>query len=735
MDYRATARKYLDAGWHPIPLPAGEKSPPPGGLTGADGVNLTGEEIDALPWDGNIGVRVPEDVIGIDVDAYKGGLETLGNLTFKLSPLPHTYVTHSSRGDGSGIRFFRVPVGMAWVPGLPGIEIVQPHHRYGVVWPSLHPEGRPYYWLHESEPELPCGVPRVDELTELPWPWIEELSRASSAAGDVTRAVTGAARHDFLLEHTQADAPGYFTEKIVGRFAERTAAGFSRHDTMQHCLTWAMECVRAGLCDGVWAVEQLGAVWAQALAGEPQRALLTDVGATEFEAMVRHAIGKVIDRPDAEFHKMHADIAGIPMIGATAAGAAVIDGYPSNLPTEFWQRPLLAAIRAHAHSRGRSADAVYAAVRARFTATVPSTLRVETGVGTPLSLNALIAIIAPSGGGKSSSVEVGSELVPITYDTVYIGPLGSGEGLSEAFFELQPDPNYTGSGKAPLIKVKTKDGALFDLDEGEALSKLSSRTGAMVLPELRKAYSGQALGQSNASALTKRVMAAHSYRLVLLVGLQTEVAVQLLADADTGTPQRFVFFSAIDPTITPGPAVLPVLPPPPAAITGAPHRMTLVPEVQEEVVTTDAAVQTGRLKLAQLDAHRPGNRIKEAAVLALLDGRRVVDAEDWRLAGLVMDTSDTIRRSITDTAVAAAERTAVSTGTRQAVTEAAKERRLVADMRQRIVDRVPPEGIGRNQLRKMCSSSGTKHRFGPALDLAVADGKVVVTGDRVERAP
>lgn len=744
LDLHDIAGRYFDRGWHPFPLPAHEKAPPPKGTTGYGATDLTNAEIDAASWDGNIGVRVPVDVIGIDVDAYKGGDAVIEKMEDDLCPLPLTYVSHSNRRDGSGIKFYRVPVGMAWVPGFPGVEVVQRSHRYAVVWPSLHPEGRSYYWLDEAEPDVvQPEPPLVEDLTELPWPWIEQLSRATSDETDTTRAVTGAVRHDFVLEHTTADATGYFTSTVVGHFLERTKLGYSRHDTMQHCLTWAMECVRAGIVSGERAVNELGAAWQTAMVGEPHRARLTDVGATEFEAMLRHAIGKVKDRPQDFFDTLRDEIVGITFNAAPADATPSIVVYQPpavvTLPDEFWQRPLLAAIRAQAHARGRSADAVYAAVRARFAVMVPPSMRVETGIGTPLSLNSLIAIIAPSGGGKSSSVEVGSELVPITYTNVYVGPLGSGEGISEAYFEMIPDPSYTGTGKAPLVKTQTKDGALFDLDEGEALSKLSARQGALVLPELRKAYSGQALGQSNASSLTKRVLAAHTYRLVLLVGLQTEVAVHLLADADTGTPQRFVFFSAIDPSIDHQPSsVIPVVPQPPPTMTVGPNLLTLVPEVEAEVVATDQAVQTGRLKLAQLDAHRPSNRIKEAAILALLEQRRVIDADDWRLAGLVMDTSDAIRRSITDTASASAERRAAQTGARQAVTESAKERKLVADMRDRIIERVyagPAEGIPRAQLRKALTAPKSRQRFGPALDAAVADGKIVVDGPRIKQTP
>jgi hypothetical protein len=346
MDLRALAQEYLAAGWHPLPLPPFEKYPPPGGSTGYGGVDLTDIEVENAAWMGNIGLRMPADVIGLDVDAYHGGAETLRDLELKLCPLPMTYVSHSNRRDGSGIMFFRVPVGMGWIPGLPGIEVIQRGHRYAVVFPSLHPEGRAYAWSDQAEPDVLQGVPQVEDLAELPWPWIEELSRATGGADEATQAVTGATRHDFLVEHTAADAPGYVTDKIVGHFNERRAAGFSRHDTMQHCLTWAMECVRAGISSGEATVAELGSAWQHAMASEPRRAALTGVQATEFEAMLRHAIGKVKDRPDAEFHKLHDDIAGVAMQATgpptlatgTSSATVTIGDYQS--PTSLLPAPI-----------------------------------------------------------------------------------------------------------------------------------------------------------------------------------------------------------------------------------------------------------------------------------------------------------------------------------------------------------------------------------------------------------
>jgi hypothetical protein len=57
------------------------------------------------------------------------------------------------------------------VPG-PGIEIIQHRHRYAVVWPSVHPEGRPYVWVGR------LGIPGPRHLPMLPERWVDGLSEA-----------------------------------------------------------------------------------------------------------------------------------------------------------------------------------------------------------------------------------------------------------------------------------------------------------------------------------------------------------------------------------------------------------------------------------------------------------------------------------------------------------------------------------------------------------------------------
>jgi hypothetical protein len=130
---------------------------------------------------GNLGVRMPPDVLGLDVDNYGGkqGGASFDNAVQTLGELPGTYRS-TSRGaeDLSGIRFFRVPAGLHWKwPEQFGghVDIIQRVHRYAVVAPSVHPEGRFYQWFDEDGAQ--CDMPSVTDLPELPSHWVEALSQ------------------------------------------------------------------------------------------------------------------------------------------------------------------------------------------------------------------------------------------------------------------------------------------------------------------------------------------------------------------------------------------------------------------------------------------------------------------------------------------------------------------------------------------------------------------------------
>lgn len=188
--YASSYRAYVAAGWVPLPLPYGKKGPPPRGFTGAKAPRPDLEQYEVWASDqgsGNLAVRLPEGVLGIDVDAYAGkqGDRTIAALQQRLSPLPRTFST-GSRDDGvSGIRLYEVPAGLAWRGGAStvhddgtrtaDVDLIHAGYRYAVAAPSVHPEGRRYCWRDQDGQPM-SGPPAVADLPALPGPWVQELT-------------------------------------------------------------------------------------------------------------------------------------------------------------------------------------------------------------------------------------------------------------------------------------------------------------------------------------------------------------------------------------------------------------------------------------------------------------------------------------------------------------------------------------------------------------------------------
>lgn len=207
--YRETARAYRDKYWAGVlPIPYGEKHPPPTGFTGHAAPYPTVDEIEQWCEDGkrhNIclrlaGVSKEYEVIGIDVDHYtsggkeKRGGDQLDSLEQRLGTLPETWIS-SARTDGlSGIRYFRVPRGLAFRGKIDkDIECIQKGHRFAVVWPSKHPDGGTYRWFPPGAPLDLSGIGPVQEIPDartlalLPEAWLTFLTQNNMSASDLER--------------------------------------------------------------------------------------------------------------------------------------------------------------------------------------------------------------------------------------------------------------------------------------------------------------------------------------------------------------------------------------------------------------------------------------------------------------------------------------------------------------------------------------------------------------------
>ena len=571
-----------------------------------------------------------------------------------------------------------------------------------------------------------CSLADLDDL--LPALEPGEEPAALDGVGEATDLEVEA----FLCLHTAEKYPRALQRAIEGIDATVRRNGGARHPSLRMYLWQALAESMVGAYPARRAVVEGYAYWQRHVAGErrPRNELLNMLHWQVPKVAARTDLAEVRARLDEHFDQVRFNMGADPMTGEIKPDP------PRNLPEEFWQRSELAALRRWAHGRGRSADSVYGAVRARLNTLVPYSLRIDTGLAMPISLNSLIALVARPGGGKTTSEKLGRELVSLTLrDDVYEVPMGSGEGVVEAFYEWVdvPNPNPNPSGKAkPTIKKKeqTKRGVLLVMDEGEAMTQMAGRQGSTLLPTLRSAYSGAMLGQSNAKQENRRILAANEYRLVLLILFQDLIAAEFFGDLKAGTPQRFIMFNANDPTIPVDPQLAPPpwtgVPWTPPRFTGSQgqNMMTLAPAVRAEVRERDSAVQRGTLELDPLDAHRDQNRIVEAGMLAIQQQRLEISEEDWRLAGMVLDTSDSIRRwvmeqgwrarqDVEDERTNAAVKRQVRTA--RAIADDAHDRAVLGGARAmaRLASRADPDVV---TLRDLSRAPASKHRKLASVD-------------------
>jgi Bifunctional DNA primase/polymerase, N-terminal len=183
---RKGAQAYHERGWPVVPTSRrGTKRPLVAGLTGHDGIDADTAQLAELiaryPW-ANLGLRLPFDVLGLDVDAYDGraGAATLRRLCGQLGPLSTTWRSTSRAPEDpvSGIYLFHAPrePDWKWVGDLgtgSGIEIIQRHHRFVSAWPSVHnTTKRSYCWWRGDRR---ADIPRPTDLPLLPVSWARYL--------------------------------------------------------------------------------------------------------------------------------------------------------------------------------------------------------------------------------------------------------------------------------------------------------------------------------------------------------------------------------------------------------------------------------------------------------------------------------------------------------------------------------------------------------------------------------
>lgn len=201
--------------------------------------------------DRNCLLKMNRGVVGIDVDHYdkwsarkrcwirKRGYDSMLEDILRVGDLPRTYVS-TSRGQGqlSGISFYRVEPDIQFNgQPYPDVEVIQHHHRYAVVWPSIHPDtGAQYKWYGPDGNE--CTPPRPSDISVLPREWYVPLSTTTRVANPskgrtantVARAPYSGPPSDWI-DWLNDDEPSLGTALLWGEILNRTSSHIG-HDEL-----------------------------------------------------------------------------------------------------------------------------------------------------------------------------------------------------------------------------------------------------------------------------------------------------------------------------------------------------------------------------------------------------------------------------------------------------------------------------------------------------------------------
>ncbi|WP_048895665.1 phage/plasmid primase, P4 family [Mycolicibacterium conceptionense] len=300
MNFSDNARRYLDAGYAPIPLPKGQKHPPPTGFIGGNGKRADTDQLEA--WaesskykSGNLACWFGEPItvdgvqyqlVGIDVDHYgeKRGGDQLAALEKQLGQLSDRAPwISSSRTDGhSGIRWYLAPTVGSDGKRIEfrgkadqGIDVIQRKHRYAVVWPSVV-EDRQYWWfppglaLTDDGRNGPAAwrddhpLPVIAEFPILADSWVTYLREHRSHGGEIDLSIGVTDLHRWAEEvfnDGQADQTCWNVATSLATYTKKITEDESSHDKITDAHWMLYSLAAEGHTGWKDAVTELEAHW------------------------------------------------------------------------------------------------------------------------------------------------------------------------------------------------------------------------------------------------------------------------------------------------------------------------------------------------------------------------------------------------------------------------------------------------------------------------------------------
>lgn len=433
-------------------------------------------------------------------------------------------------------------------------------------------------------------------------------------------------------------------------------------------------------------------------------------------------VGKYVGRVEDEVARSWTKVSGPDgYVAGLTGGETAAAGFND---ADWWgERDYLRYIQQAARAHLVSPSALLGVILCRTAAEITPRIVLPPIVGGKGNLNVYCAVAGPSGGGKSAAGSLADNLRTWNHATKQPG---SGEGLGHLYGRTTKgtDGEYT--------TVVHTERVMLNVDEVDTLTAVAGRSGATLLPTLRTAWSGGTLGHAYVDP-TKRVeIPAGTYRLAMVVGVQPRRARDLFEDDSGGTPQRFFWATATDPTApddTPEPPAEPMPWRVPAEATKR-RLVDIVLQVDQGAV--DEIQQERReairapLSAGSRHGHHMYTRLKVAALLGILDGRLEVSADDWNLAGRIMKDSrrisDAVQRILAaDAAKVIKGRAEVKAKEAVVVDEKRHQHNVlrVAKAIGRNVHKAGSVGLSRKEIRHAVAKRDRRDYLDGALALAV----------------
>lgn len=388
---------------------------------------------------------------------------------------------------------------------------------------------------------------------------------------------------------------------------------------------------------------------------------------------------------------------------------------------EFWERrPVLSHCLTTARQSVLSPWALLGALMQRAVLDIPYTVPYKSALGT-VSINTLYAFVGKTGGGKSRTHRVLDDAFSMRGDAwrASVKEPGSGEGLIDAYRQKVKNED----GHLVLEWTTVNHALMFGFDEVGSLTGRQARQGTTIFEVMKTAESGGALSRVLARGEGTE-LPAKEYRFCLFVNVQPAKAGDLFDDSAVagGLPGRFLWLSTVAADARsqylPGPVTKYVVP--------SPHwdpkvSINALPEMDAEHLESQFAAHEGTRD--ELDSHSSLTRAKVAIALAVLDGRAVLNAEDWELSGLVMEHSDETRSSVQSALAEAAKlelhRQGKAQGTRNAVSKSIEHEHAV----KRVADLIRKHRaagkaeLGKGGVRASLRSEDRKLYYAEACEL------------------